>query len=76
MNIEEEIAWKIRNECNKYIREGRSIAAVIMPLVKRAQAEAWEHAISAAQESYECDYYDPWKRLIDNPYIENEGERA
>ena len=36
----EEIAWKIRDECGKYIHEGRHIARTIMPLVRRAQAEA------------------------------------
>lgn len=44
MDLEEEIAWKIRNDCNMYIRQGRKIAHVIMPLVKRAQAEALREA--------------------------------
>lgn len=45
------------------------------PVIRRIQAEAWDEGVAKAQESYECDYHDPWKRLGDNPYIER-GETA
>ena len=71
MDIQEQIAWTIRNDCGKYIREGRSIAAAIMPLVRRAQAVAWEEAVRSMR--YE-DGTPVEIVAVVNPFLEKEAE--
>lgn len=83
MSVEEEIVqaladwWCVSTPAtDAEVDVFRPALVVLMPLVKRAQAEAWERGVDNAQESYERDFFDPWKRLRGNPYIENEGARA
>lgn len=72
MDIEEEIAQTLsknwRNmHTNESLGQQRMLAAAIVPLVRRAQAEAWDEAwLDAVAHS---------KARTDNPYIEQEVEQ-
>lgn len=69
MSIEEEIAQTIASEVRRSARV-EDWAAALMPLVKRAQAEAWDQAVESAslEETLHRMYiYHP-----DNPYAESE----
>lgn len=46
MNLEEELAWAMRSKGLLYIRQGREYASIIMPIVRRVQAEAWNEALA------------------------------
>ena len=72
MDIEAEIAQKIRSEIyDPWDRTPEKIAAALMPLVKRAQSEAWERA-------HDCPYFrvEYHVEFCRNPYIEQGGAGA
>jgi len=88
MSIEEEIAQVIettRMPSGGTLLASRvqveAIAAAVMPLVKSAQAEAWEQGFDAAEEDWAHHKSAGWgdEDCIDatfNPYAENEGAGA
>lgn len=77
MDIEEEtsaaISGALRVKINREPNPGmvEHIAAALMPLVKRAQAEAWDEAVESA--SLEETLYRTYIYHGDNPYIEKEA---
>lgn len=77
MSLEEEIvqalaAWwhDPSRPTDAEVEVFRPALAVVMPLVKRAQAEAWEEGVMFAASRQVIDM------VADNPYIEQEVEHG